>query len=343
VAVIQLIDVSKTFHGEKEITALQNINLTIPDGQIFGVIGLSGAGKSTLVRCINGLEKPDHGQVIVNGVDINRLSTKELREMRKKIGMIFQHFNLLSSRTVAGNVAFPLELVGMNKQDIKQRVEELLSLVGLTDKAHVYPHQLSGGQKQRVGIARALANQPQVLLSDEATSALDPETTQSVLHLLAEINQRMGLTIILITHEMDVIQSICDHVAVIEQGQIVECGPVIEVFTKPQSSAAKRLIHGSINVQLPRDLLERVAMSGQNKRVLLKLSFTGSTTHEPVIASMLRTCDVQANILFGRIDQIKSIPFGVLLLEVSGEPEEIERCMRFIADQQVEMEVIANG
>ena len=221
---IILKDLHKTYAGERVVHALRGIDLQIPAGKIFGIIGQSGAGKSTLIRCINGLEKPDQGEVIFNGINISQLSPKELRKTRKKIGMIFQHFNLLSSRTVFDNVAFPLEIAGMTKEKIQYKVRELLELVGLGDKEKAYPHQLSGGQKQRVGIARALANEPQLLLCDEATSALDPETTTSILQLLRRINEEMGLTIVLITHEMPVIQEICDDVAVIEDGKIKEYG-----------------------------------------------------------------------------------------------------------------------
>jgi|LSQX01.2.fsa_nt_gb D-methionine transport system ATP-binding protein len=340
---IELVGVSKVFRGESEVVALDNVSLHIPRGVIFGIIGLSGAGKSTLIRCINGLETPDAGEVIVDGVNMNQLTPQQLREERKKIGMIFQHFNLLSSRTAAGNIAFPLELVGMDKNAIKIRVAQMLELVGLADKAGAYPHQLSGGQKQRVGIARALANQPQVLLSDEATSALDPETTLSVLQLLKQINQDMGLTIVLITHEMGVIQSICDYVAVIDQGKIVETGPVIDVFTRPQSSSTKRLIQGSLDAQIPEELLQRIKAHTDNRHVLLKLNFIGELTHKPVISSLLRSCEVEANILFGKIDQIKDIPFGMLLLEITGEPDQIQKALKFMRNLDVEMEVISNG
>lgn len=340
---IELRGVSKVFRGETDVVALDNVSLKVPKGVVYGIIGLSGAGKSTLIRCINGLETPDSGQVIVDGVNVNQLLPGELREKRKKIGMIFQHFNLLSSRTAAGNIAFPLELAGLNKAEIKTRVHELLDLVGLADKGDAYPHQLSGGQKQRVGIARALANAPNVLLSDEATSALDPETTLSVLQLLKKINEEMGLTIVLITHEMAVIQAICDYVAVIDQGKIVETGPVVDVFTRPMSSSTKRLIQGSIDAQIPEELLERIKTHADNRRVLVKLNFIGSLTHEPVISALLRQYEVEANILFGKIDQIKDIPFGMLLLEISGEPDQIQGALGYIKNLDVEMEVITNG
>ncbi|HHY10498.1 MAG TPA: ATP-binding cassette domain-containing protein, partial [Firmicutes bacterium] len=236
---IRFVGVEKTFPGKTAVHALKGITLDIPAGEIFGIIGQSGAGKSTLVRCVNMLERPDRGEVWVDGVLMNDLSAKELRRERKKIGMIFQHFNLLNSRTVFANVAFPLEIAGEAKSRIKTKVTDLLDLVGLADKTDVYPNQLSGGQKQRVGIARALATEPKLLLCDEATSALDPETTKSVLQLLQKINNTLGLTIVLITHEMAVIQEICDQVAVLDDGFLHEAGPVVDVFTRPRSSAAK--------------------------------------------------------------------------------------------------------
>ncbi len=339
---IELRGVSKTFHGERQVHALRGVDLKIPAGKIYGIIGQSGAGKSTLIRCINGLERPDEGEIIVDQVDLARLSPVELRDARKKMGMIFQHFNLLSSRTAAENIAFPLEIGGMDRPAISRRVQEMLQLVGLSDKANAYPSQLSGGQKQRVGIARALASRPQVLLCDEATSALDPETTKSVLQLLARINAKMGLTIVLITHEMAVIQEICDYVAVIEDGSIRESGQVIDVFTKPQSKATRRMIQGTINTQIPTELLQRANAVANGKRVFLKLSFVGTLAHEPVISSMIKNFAVEANILFGKIDQIKEIPFGMLFLEISGEPVQIAGALDYIKEHNVEMEVISN-
>ena len=271
--VIEIRNLTKIFrNGHNEVRALDDVSLHVKPGEIFGIIGLSGAGKSTLVRCVNMLERPQSGTVLVDGIDITRLGKRELRSARQRIGMIFQHFNLLSSRTVFGNVAFPLEIAGVPKQEIKSRVIELLELVGLQDKIDSYPSQLSGGQKQRVGIARALANRPKVLLCDEATSALDPETTASVLELLQDINRQMGLTILLITHEMQVIQQVCDRVAVIENGKIVESGPVLDVFTKPKTEQARRLVRGVIDIDIPLDLLERHCNSDS---MLLKISFIG--------------------------------------------------------------------
>ena len=334
---IRLTGVSKTFPGKQQVHALNDIDLEIPAGQIYGIIGQSGAGKSTLIRCINMLEKPTKGDIWVDDLHINQLTERQLRAARKSIGMIFQHFNLLSSRTVYGNVAFPMEIARVDKEIIRKRVPEMLEVVGLTDKAQVYPAKLSGGQKQRVGIARALANRPKVLLCDEATSALDPETTKSVLHLLKAINESMGLTIVLITHEMHVIQEICDRVTVIEDGYVQESGPVIEVFTKPKSEATRRMIRGSIETQIPDELLERAHGIVANGSRLLKLSFVGPSAHQPIISEMLRQYSVEANILFGKIDQMKDIPFGMLLIELRGE--QTEAAQDYLEAQDIDVEV----
>ncbi|HHW15709.1 MAG TPA: ATP-binding cassette domain-containing protein, partial [Firmicutes bacterium] len=255
---IRLVDVKKTYRqGKGETRALRGVTLQVEKGEIFGIIGPSGAGKSTLLRCINLLERPDSGEVWVDGQEITRLSGAALRRERRTIGMVFQHFNLLSSRTVAGNVAFPLEIAGVPRPAIRARVPELLALVGLEDKANAYPAALSGGQKQRVGIARALANHPKVLLSDEATSALDPETTKSILALLRRINRELGLTIVLITHEMTVVREVCDRVAVLEDGRIVEEGAVAEVFARPQAALTRRFVQGVFGADLPAEVQER--------------------------------------------------------------------------------------
>lgn len=331
---IQLKDVEKVFSGKTEVHALKGVNLEITGGEIFGIIGQSGAGKSTLIRCINMLEKPDRGEVWVNGVLINSLNPKELREARKGIGMIFQHFNLLSSRTVAENIAFPLELAQESKEEIQVKVESLAKLVGLEDKLHSYPSQLSGGQKQRVGIARALATEPQILLCDEATSALDPETTTAVLQLLQRINQELQLTIVLITHELAVIQEVCDRVAVLEDGLVQEVGPVVDVFTKPQTKATQRMLQGFLTPKLPTEL-------GDPKNTLLRLTFVDNKVHQPIISQMIRTYQVDANILFGRIDQMKNASFGTLLVELSGPSLKIREAVEFLRENQVEVEVLS--
>lgn len=331
---IQLKDVEKVFSGKTEVHALKGVNLEITAGEIFGIIGQSGAGKSTLIRCINMLEKPDRGEVWVNGVLINSLNPKELREARKGIGMIFQHFNLLSSRTVAENIAFPLELAQESKEEIQGKVESLAKLVGLEDKLHSYPSQLSGGQKQRVGIARALATEPQILLCDEATSALDPETTTAVLQLLQRINQELQLTIVLITHELAVIQEVCDRVAVLEDGLVQEVGPVVDVFTKPQTKATQRMLQGFLTPKLPTEL-------GDPNNTLLRLTFVDNKVHQPIISQMIRTFQVDANILFGRIDQMKNASFGTLLVELSGPSLKIREAVEFLRENQVEVEVLS--
>ncbi len=323
--------------GQRELRALDDVSLHIKPGEIFGIIGLSGAGKSTLVRCINMLERPQEGQVLVNGIDMTALNKGDLRKARQKIGMIFQHFNLLSSRTVFGNVAFPLEITGVPKAEIRERVYELLRLVGLEDKADSYPAQLSGGQKQRVGIARALANRPEVLLCDEATSALDPETTTAVLELLQDINRKMGLTILLITHEMPVIQQVCDRVAVIENGRIVECGSVLDVFTRPETEEARRLVRGVIDIEIPPDLLEQHA-NGDGP--LLKISFIGDSAGKPIMGALMQRFPVMVNILFGRIDHVKDTPFGTLVVQLSGESEAIAKATEFLAGQDLHVEVL---
>jgi len=325
-----------TRHGE--IVALENISLTIPKGAIYGIIGLSGAGKSTLVRCINLLEVPNEGQVIVDGEDLTKLSGRQLRLARQKIGMIFQHFYLLNSRTVAENIAFPLEIAGYNKAQIKKRVAELLPLVGLEDKADSYPSQLSGGQKQRVGIARALATEPKVLLSDEATSALDPQTTLSILNLLREINERLGLTIVMITHEMKVIKEICTDVAVIHNARIVENGPVESIFTNPQSAIAKEFISSIFPNQLPASLLKELATHPDSQ--IIRIQFLGSRASEPIINDLLRTCNVKVNILYGSIDHLRSTLFGTLTLELIGSAEELARAHQYLKDRGLQVEVI---
>lgn len=326
--------VEKVFSGKNTVHALKGIDLTIPAGEIFGIIGQSGAGKSTLIRCINMLERPDSGEVLVDGIAMNHLHGKELREARKKIGMIFQHFNLLHSRTVFKNIAFPLELAGASKEVIAKKVHSLAELVGLTDKLQAYPAQLSGGQKQRVGIARALATEPTLLLCDEATSALDPETTTSVLKLLQKINESLNLTIVLITHEMAVIQEICDSVAVLEDGFLQEVGPVIEVFTRPQSLAAQRMLRGFLTSKVPAQIQDPA-------NTLLRLTFVDEKANQPIISQMVRMHQIDVNILFGRIDQMKATPFGMLMLELSGGSEQVEKAIKFLQENQVAVEVLS--
>ena len=340
---IELINLKKTYRTERgPVEALRGVNASIRAGEIFGVIGKSGAGKSTLIRCINMLERPDSGSVRVGGVELSSLPEHALRQERKHIGMIFQHFNLLSSRTVYENVAFPLELAGYSKPAIKAAVDPLLELVGLADKRDQYPAQLSGGQKQRVGIARALANRPKVLLCDEATSALDPQTTQSILALLKDINRKFQLTIILITHEMQVIKEICDRVAVIEDGRIIEEGQVVDLFLRPQTATTREFIRTIINHNVPPAFADmnfspHPLPSGN---LVLRLSFIGSSANEPVIAGLIRRCNVDVNILSGNIDQLKATPFGTLLIEISGEDSAVQASLNYLNARELGIEVI---
>jgi D-methionine transport system ATP-binding protein len=298
----------------REVVALHPLDLEIQAGEVFGIIGHSGAGKSTLIRLINRLEEPSGGRLLIDGQDATALGRDDLRALRRRIGMIFQHFNLLSSRTVAGNVAFPLELAGTPRAEIDARVAELLETVGLEIHADKYPAQLSGGQKQRVGIARALATRPQILLCDEATSALDPQTTAAVLSLLAKINRELGLTIVLITHEMDVIRRVCDRVAVLDAGHLVESGPVTQVFLHPQHPTTRRFVSEAEHVderELHRDFN---AVGGR----IVRLTFLGGDTYEPLLGRIARETGVDYNILSGRIDRIKDTPYGQLTIALVG-------------------------
>lgn len=317
--------------------ALDNVALTVNSGEIFGIIGLSGAGKSTLVRCINMLEKPQSGSIVVDGVDVTALSGRELRLARRQIGMIFQHFNLLSSRTAFGNVAFPLEIMGMPRREIKSRVFELLRLVGLEDRASAYPAELSGGQKQRVGIARALASNPKVLLSDEATSALDPTTTHSILKLLKDINRNLGLTIILITHEMGVIKEICDRVAVIHGGKIVEVGTVLDIFSHPESSTAREFTRGILSLDIP-DALWRNNKGLEGR--LLRISFIGESAAQPVISSVVKRFQVDANILYGKLDYVQDTPFGTLVVAISGDDPSMDGAIEYMMSLGLRVELL---
>lgn len=336
---IKIEHLTKKYTSRKgSVIALEDISLHIPRGAIYGIIGLSGAGKSTLVRCLNRLEEPTSGQIIIDGQDLTQMPARELREARQKIGMIFQHFHLLQSRTVAENIAFPLEIAGYKKPEIEKRVSELLPLVGLVDKAEAYPSQLSGGQKQRVGIARALATNPKVLLCDEATSALDPQTTLSILNLLREINQKFDLTIIMITHEMKVVKEICTDVAVIHASQIVEHGPIESVFIQPQSAIAKEFISTVFPNELPADLLQELAAHPDSQ--IIRIQFLGSRASDPIIADLMKHYDVRANILYGSIDHLRSTLFGTLTLELQGNPQQLAQAHNYLAERGLKVEVI---
>lgn len=339
---IDLRHVGKTYRGAHEVEALRDINLHIPAGNICGIIGLSGAGKSTLIRCINMLERPTTGEVIVDGKDMTLLGERELREERKHIGMIFQHFNLLSNRTVYDNIAFPLELAGMSKEERARRIEPILELVGLSDRRHNYPAQLSGGQKQRVGIARALVSEPKVLLCDEATSALDPQTTKSILALLKDINRRLHLTIVLITHEMEVIKEICNQVAVIENGTLIEQGAVIDIFTQPSSPTTKEFIGDVLTDELP-ESLQHLPISKEpspDADLILRLSFVGDVTDEPLLANLIRQFDLNVSILYATVDYIQERPFGRMIVTVDGHQGRVSDALSYLHSLPIESEVI---
>lgn len=340
---IQIEHLTKIFETPShQVLALDDVTLSINRGEIFGIIGLSGAGKSTLIRCINMLEKPTQGSIYVDGQQITSLDKRDLRCARQKIGMIFQHFNLLSSRTVFDNILFPLEIAGVPSAQAKSRVNELLDLVGLTDKAGVYPGQLSGGQKQRVGIARALANNPKVLLSDEATSALDPQTTSSILKLLKDINRQLNLTILLITHDMNVIKQVCDRVAVIDNSRIVEIGDVLSVFTNPATPTSHSFINAVVKNDIPEDLTLAKIDPQRHPTRLIRVSFIGSSAGQPIISSMIRRYDIDVNILYGNIDRVKDTPFGNLVLELIGEASLLDEAMAYLRERGLEIEVLKN-
>ncbi|TEB13060.1 Methionine import ATP-binding protein MetN [Pelotomaculum sp. FP] len=328
----------------QQVLALDDVSLTVKKGEIFGIIGLSGAGKSTLIRCINMLEKPTRGSIAVDGREITSLGMGELRLARQKIGMIFQQFNLLSSRTVFDNVMFPLEIAKVPRAEATKRVQELLELVGLTDKAGMHPGQLSGGQKQRVGIARALANGPKLLLSDEATSALDPQTTRSILKLLKDINRQLNLTILLITHDMNVIKEVCDRVAVISNSRIVEIGDVLDVFSNPQTPTSHSFVNAVISHEVPAELLHSsTERNGETTTRLIRVSFIGASAGKPLISSMVRRYNVDVNIIYGNIDRIKDTPFGNLTLEIIGHPELLQEALDYLRGQGLEIEVLTNA
>ncbi|WP_059105927.1 methionine ABC transporter ATP-binding protein [Shouchella shacheensis] len=337
---ITLSDIRKVFQTKSgEVTAVDRVNLTIEDGQIFGVIGYSGAGKSTLIRMLNMLERPTKGDVVVAGKSLSTLSNQELRKARQEIGMIFQHFHLLWSRTVEDNIAFPLEIAGMAAGERKKRVAELIELVGLNGREKSYPSQLSGGQKQRVGIARALANNPKVLLCDEATSALDPKTTDAILDLLLDINQKLGLTIVLITHEMHVIQKICHQVAVMDDGHVVEQGAVLDVFRHPKQEMTREFVK---QVALPDDGEDSLWhwFEDEARGTIAQLTFVGKPAEEQLVSELIRAYPVDVSILQGNISKLQDGSYGKLFLRITGEDEDVERALSYIAEQQVEVEVM---
>jgi len=339
---IQIKKINKVFYqAGRAINALSNINLSIEQGSIFGVIGSSGAGKSTLIRCVNLLERPTSGSIIIDGIDLTQLSTQELTLTRRKIGMIFQHFNLLSSRTVFDNIALPLELAAVNKHKIKEKVNSLLELVGLADKSDTYPANLSGGQKQRVAIARALASDPIVLLCDEATSALDPATTQSILELLRKINSELNLTILLITHEMAVLKSICAQVAIIGDGKLVEQGLVGDIFAHPKTELARQFIRSTLDLTIPADYRARLlATRVENSFPLVRLEFTGASVDTPLISQLARLFNIDISIISSNMDYVGGVKFGLMLAEFFGSEEDALKAISFLKEHNVEVEVL---
>ena len=343
---IEFTHVSKDFgSGEKMVRAVRDVSLTIQDGEIFGIIGFSGAGKSTLVRCINLLERPTNGTVVVDGKEMTALSPKELRLARRKIGMIFQHFNLMPSRTVFGNVAYPLQGQGLSKQAIQNKVRKLLKLVDIADKETAYPSQLSGGQKQRVAIARALANDPKVLLCDEATSALDPQTTKAILTLLKDLNQKLNLTIVMITHEMAVVKEICDHVAIMEHGQVVEQGEVFSLFADPKQPITQNFIRTTSNLQKIEELIAEGSpvVQLQPGEVIVRLSYIQKNVSEPLISTLSQRFQISLNIIFADIEIVQDAPIGGTVAILSGEREQITKAMEYLIKKNVGVEVLKDA
>ena len=340
---IRLENVSKTFtDSNKEVHAVNNVSLTINDGDIFGIIGFSGAGKSTLVRCINLLEKPTDGKVFMDDAEITALSGKELRKARKKIGMIFQHFNLMPSRTIFGNVAYPLRGSGLSKEEIKEKVHHLLELVGISEKENAFPSQLSGGQKQRVAIARALANDPSILLCDEATSALDPQTTKSILKLLQQLNQTLGITVVVITHEMAVVKEICNRVAVMDHGDVVEEGEVFHVFASPKEPLTRSFIKTTSNLQKIEELIaaDSPVVATKKGELIVRLSYVEKNTSEPLISTVTQKFGIILNIVFADVEIVQNAPIGGTVAIVSGESSRIDEALQYLRDKNVGVEVI---
>lgn len=334
---IELKNISKHYELKGQtIRALDQINLEIPAGSIFGIIGYSGAGKSTLIRLINLLERPNEGQVIINQKDFTALDARTLRQERANIGMIFQHFNLLQTKTVADNIEMPLKLLGVNKSEREKRLNELLEFIDLKHKKDAYPDELSGGQKQRVGIARALANHPKILLCDEATSALDPQTTKSVLALLKKINQEQGITVVMVTHEMDVIESVCDYVAVMEQGKVIETGSTLEIFSQPQHPTTKNFIQTVLQQQLPVNILNN--LENQNHKSIYSLQFLGTSAQETVVQAAIKQFDVSLNILFANMTEINGSVIGQMFIQLLGDADNIRQTIEFFERNGVKVE-----
>ncbi len=343
---IELAQVSKTFGtGQRQVHAVRDVSLSIEKGEIFGIIGFSGAGKSTLVRCINLLERPTAGTVTVDGKEMTALAPKELRQARKKIGMIFQHFNLMPSRTVFSNVAYPLRGSGLSKQEIADKVHKLLELVDIGDKAAFYPSQLSGGQKQRVAIARALANDPSVLLCDEATSALDPQTTKAILRLLKRLNEELGITIVIITHEMAVVKEVCNRVAVMEHGRVVEQGEVFSVFADPRQEITRNFIHTTSNLQKIEELIAEDSPVArlQPGELIVRLSYVQRNVSEPLISTVSQKFNITLDIIFADVAIVQDAPIGGTVAIISGERQQITKAMEYLIEKNVGVEVIKDA
>ncbi|WP_010302675.1 methionine ABC transporter ATP-binding protein [Kurthia senegalensis] len=331
---IEIKDVSKVYRTKrKEVTGVDRVNLTINDGEIFGIVGYSGAGKSSLLRCINLLEQPTSGEILVDGQNLMQLTGKNLRQARLKIGMIFQHFYLIEQKTVGENIEFALKAANVSKEQRNDRIEALLKMVGLENKRDVFPGQLSGGQKQRVGIARALANDPKVLLCDEATSALDPTTTTAILKLLKKINRELGITIVLITHEMEVVKEICDRMAIMQEGRVVEDGSVYDIFANPHNPLTQEFIGSVVSFDIPDEIMQTF------KGTIVKVLFKGDVAGQGIISDMLQQFEVRGNFLHGTIEYIQERPLGIFIMELIGEEAHIHRAISYIESRGVSVEV----
>ncbi len=343
---IELNHISKDFGaGRRQVHAVRDVSLSIEKGEIFGIIGFSGAGKSTLVRCVNLLERPTAGTVTVDGRELTALSAKELRQARRKIGMIFQHFNLMPSRTVFGNVAYPLRGSGLSKAEIREKVQKLLDLVEIGDKADAYPRQLSGGQKQRVAIARALANDPSVLLCDEATSALDPQTTKAILSLIKHLNETLGITVVVITHEMAVVKEICGRVAVMEQGRVVEQGEAFSIFAKPKEPVTRSFIRTTSNLQKIEELIAQDSPIVRLKpgELIVRLNYVERSPSEPVISEASLRYGVVLNIIFADIEIVQGAPIGGTVAIIGGEREKVTAAVKYLIEKNVGVEVLKDA